>query len=157
MQRLLRLDRQCRPLLPRLDPGGDTFDLLGGHHAQRHPGACIDINELLDRDAEVLTEASAEALLLRRENAAEVAALLHSIERRIAMFDDKQQILGFTMTASFRNGWVASLVLAALSSLVELVRTMRKDVGYWIATGDQLIMNATVNAWSFWSHNETSQ
>ena len=29
------------------------------------------------------------------------------------------------MTASFRNGWVASLVLAALSSLVELVRTMR--------------------------------
>jgi len=119
--------------------------------------ACIDINELLDRDAEVLTEASAEALLLRRENAAEVAALLHSIERRIAMFDDKQQILGFTMTASFRNGWVASLVLAALSSLVELVRTMRKDVGYWIATGDQLIMNATMNAWSFWSHNETSQ
>ena len=37
----LRLDRQCRPLLPRLDPGGDTFDLLGGHHAQRHPGALL--------------------------------------------------------------------------------------------------------------------
>lgn len=108
--------------------------------------AAININELLEKDSQVLVDAAADCIFSRQWNSAEVAGLLQSIERRVAMLDDKQQILGVTMTATYRNGWVATFLAAGISSLVKLLQTMRLEVMHWMTDGQDLIWNATYYA-----------
>eukprot|EP00438_Fugacium_kawagutii_P016241 Skav225367 [mRNA] locus=scaffold476:67035:71992:- [translate_table: standard] len=43
----------------------------------------------------------------------------------VSMLDDKQQILGVTMTAKYRNGWVATLIAAGISSIIKILQTTR--------------------------------
>ncbi|CAE7670537.1 unnamed protein product, partial [Symbiodinium necroappetens] len=64
---------------------------------------CIDINQILERDSLVLVDAAADAILSKRPDAVEVATLLRAVERKVDMFDDRQQVLGVPMTANYRN------------------------------------------------------
>lgn len=118
--------------------------------------AAININELLEKDTQVLVDAAADVIFSRQWNSGDVASLLHSIERRVAMLDDKQQILGYTMTATYRNGWVATFVAAGISSSIKILQNMRSDVTTRITEYNQKVWNATDDFFSFVVGNMTA-
>eukprot|EP00913_Durusdinium_trenchii_P035539 g33258.t1 len=97
------------------------------------------------QDQGVLVDAAADVVLSRQWNAAEVASLLHSIERRVAMLDDKQQILGITITETSRNAWVVSLLFAFLGSLLKVLQDMRGEVAGAIRTMDAFMWNFSLS------------
>ncbi|CAK9020352.1 Uncharacterized protein SCF082_LOCUS14881 [Durusdinium trenchii] len=77
---------------------------------------CIGINNVLDRDTLFLTEAMLKAVHLRKHwDRTKVIAALQAIERRLSVYDDKQKLLGITVSANLRNGWIASLVVTFFS------------------------------------------
>jgi len=117
---------------------------------------CIDINHILERDSMVLVDAAADAILSKRPDAVEVATMLRAVERKVDMFDDRQQVLGVTMTANYRNGWILSVGLAMLSGLWELLRTMRTDVLHWIDEADFVWWNVTDWAWKTFSCDDSA-
>ncbi|CAK9083282.1 Uncharacterized protein SCF082_LOCUS39543 [Durusdinium trenchii] len=49
-----------------------------------------------------------------------------SFAAKVAMLDDKQQILGITITETSRNAWVVSLLFAFLGSLLKVLQDMRR-------------------------------
>ena len=76
--------------------------------------ACIEINNVLDRDALLLSDALLD-VARQNETSPEVFIALQAVERRLSKYDDKQRLLGLTVTANLRNGWVASLAVAFFS------------------------------------------
>ena len=76
---------------------------------------CIEINSLLDRDMLLLTDAMLEAACRPDNEWQKILAALQVIERKLSFYDGKQKLLGLTVTANLRNGWIASLVVAFLS------------------------------------------
>ena len=74
---------------------------------------CIGINNVLARDTLFLTEAMLKVVHLPDHT--KVIAALQAIERRLSVYDDKQKLLGITVSANLRNGWIASLVVTFFS------------------------------------------
>jgi len=94
--------------------------------------ACIDINDLLDRDASVLLDA--EEKILEKDSLAQdrqtwqTLELLRTISRKIENFDNKLQVLGITVTRNIRNGWVAAMVTLAFDVLMQAVRPVVSNI-----------------------------
>lgn len=77
---------------------------------------CIEINNILDRDTLLLTDAMLKAIHLPfGTDRDQVIMALQAIERRLSAYDDKQKLLGNPVTANLRNGWIASLLVAGFS------------------------------------------
>ena len=77
---------------------------------------CIEINNILDRDTLLLTDAMLKAIHLPfGTDGDQVIMALQAIERRLSAYDDKQKLLGNPVTANLRNGWIASLLVAGFS------------------------------------------
>ena len=76
---------------------------------------CIEMNSIMDRDMLLVTDAMLEAVCRQNDEWQKVLAALQVIERKLNFYDGKQKLLGLTVTANLRNGWIASLVVALLS------------------------------------------
>ncbi|CAE7942129.1 unnamed protein product [Symbiodinium sp. KB8] len=118
---------------------------------------CIDINQILERDSLVLVDAAADAILSKRPDAVEVATLLRAVERKVDMFDDRQQVLGVPMTANYRNGWILSILFAALSALWEMIKTARTDLLDFVESQDDVWWNVTTWLGHFFCMDEPLQ
>lgn len=127
---------------------------------------CIDINALLEKDAQVLIQVEEELCIDQfqtnvnsdipktiQQTAAKADApktitaveVLDILHRRVSHFDDYQQIFGVRITSQVRLGWVVSVLIALLSALQEIIVP-------WFEDKD---INDFENMWEYITKNAT--
>ncbi|CAE7873716.1 unnamed protein product [Symbiodinium microadriaticum] len=91
--------------------------------------ACIAINQMLLRDARILTDARIDVLLSDSPEQSKVNSLLEALQVKVEAFDErKQRLFGITITANLRNSWVATLCATGLTTAWQMFRPKVKDL-----------------------------
>ena len=85
---------------------------------------CIKVNTVLERHMLVLADAELEGQKSAGSDAERQHAcrMLRSMQRRLSVHDERQTLLGLTVTSNLRNGWIVSLLVAAFSSASQLLQ-----------------------------------
>ncbi|CAJ1414736.1 unnamed protein product [Effrenium voratum] len=103
---------------------------------------CIGINNILDRDTLLLTETMLTAVHIKSKiERPKVIAAPQAIALRLSAYDDKQKLLGITVSANLRNGWIASLIVTAFSWGSRFMTPVLSQLD--VDNLQQLILNST--------------
>eukprot|EP00931_Biecheleriopsis_adriatica_P086513 TRINITY_DN61173_c0_g1_i1.p1 TRINITY_DN61173_c0_g1~~TRINITY_DN61173_c0_g1_i1.p1 ORF type:complete len:741 (+),score=151.01 TRINITY_DN61173_c0_g1_i1:268-2490(+) len=86
--------------------------------------SCIDINSLLDADAQLLLDTCIESSFSDRSVPGE---LFHALERRISVFADGQRLFGIRITSKMREGLFTSVGLTLLTYAAQFLHYLQGE------------------------------